>query len=454
MRKYILSLVLVAAVAGAGIWGYNQSEEKDKYYTLLNNQYQRMFYDMTASVESITTDLSKLMVSSQTRENVVLYSNIWQNAYNAQEKMSQLPVRKSETKKLEKFLNQLGDYTFAMAKMSINGEPLGEKEVGNLEKMHNYAMDLGQELHDLQEKALEGTVLKNELNRKVDDELKEANKEQNPIQLKFQKFEERMIEYPELIYDGPFSEHVIEGMRPRLQGDKISEKEASKKVVEFLGGGKVDKVESTTDGRGRIDTFSFEVIPENKGEEKDNPVYIDISQRKGYPVWILNNRKIEKKNISAKQAVEHASKFLEEKGFENMVPTYNLQYDRTTLVNYVWEQDGVLMYPDLIKVKVAMDNGEIVGFDSTPFLTTNYKRSLKEPKLSKEEARDKVSMRAEIEKEPKLCIIPTDAFGEIYCYEFEASYKGDKFLIYINVDTGEEEKILRMIQNENGTLMI
>lgn len=452
MKKYILPLILAAALAGTGVWGYNQYQEKDKYYTFLNNQYQRMFYDMTGSVESITTDLSKLMVSSQTRENVVLYSNIWQNAYNAQEKMSQLPIRQSDTNKLEKFLNQLGDYTFAMAKLSISGEQLGEKEIGNLEKLHNYALDLGQELHELQDKALKGRVFKNELNRKADDELEEANKEQNPIQLKFQKFEERMVEYPELIYDGPFSEHVIEGMRPRLKGDKISKEEASKKVVEFLGGGTVEKVESLTDSKGRIDTFSFEVVPEN--EEKENPIYIDISQRKGYPVWILNNRKIEKKKISAKQAVEHASKFLEEKGFENMVPTYNLQYDGTTLVNYAWEQDGVLMYPDLIKVKVAMDDGEIVGFDATAFLTTNYERNIKQPDLTPQEAREKVSIRAELEKDPKLCIIPTDALGEILTYEFEASYKGDKFLIYINANTGEEEKILKMIQNENGTLMI
>jgi len=454
MRRTILPLVLAAALAGISIWGYNQYQEKNRYYTFLDNQFQRMFYDMTGSVESITTDLSKLMVSSQTRENVVLYSNIWQNAYNAQEKMTQLPIKQADVTKLERFLNQLGDYTFAMAKMSIQGEPLGEKEVDTLERMHNYSLELAQDLHDLQKTALKGTVWKGELRKEGSKKLNKEAEEKNPIQLKFQKFEERMVEYPELIYDGPFSEHVIEGMRPRLQGDKITEEQARKKVVEFLGGGKVDKVESITNGRGRIDTYSFEVIPENKKEGKGNPVYIDISQRKGYVVWILNNRQVEKANISSKQAIKHASKFLEEKGYKNMVPTYTLRYDGVTLINYVYKQDGVIMYPDLIKVKVAMDNGEIVGFDSTPFLTTNYQRDIKEPGLTPQEAKEKVTIRANVEKEPQLCYIPTDAFGEIYCYEFEADYKGDKFLIYINADTGQEEKILRMIENEKGTLMI
>lgn len=453
-RRMILPAVLAIALVAVGAWGYNQYQEKNQYYTFLDNQFQRMYYDLMGSVETITTDLSKLMVSSQKKENMILYSNIWQNAYNAQEKLSQLPIRHGDITKIEKFLNQLGDYTFAMAQRDIKGEPLGDKEVGNLEKLHNYALELSQDLHDLQKEALKGTVWKGELRKEASKKLNKEAEKDNPIQAKFKKFEERMVEYPELIYDGPFSEHVIEGMRPRLKGDKISQEQAEKKVIEFLGGGKVDKVEKITNGQGRIDTYSFEVIPENQQKGKGNPVYIDISQRNGYVVWLLNNREVNKTNISPKQAIKHASKFLEEKGFKNMLPTYTLRYDGVVLVNYVYKQDDVVMYPDLIKVKVALDNGEIVGFDATHYLTTNYQRDLHKPKITAEEAREKVSLRANVERDPQLCIIPTSSFGEIYCYEFEATYKGDKFLIYINADTGEEEKILKTVKNENGTLMI
>ncbi|TCO78742.1 germination protein YpeB [Marinisporobacter balticus] len=454
MKKYILPIVLTVALLTTGIWGYNQYKEKNEYYIFLDNQFQRMYYDLTGSVETITTDLSKLMVSSQTKENIVLYSNIWQNAYNAQEKLSQLPIKHADITKTEKFLSQLGDYTFAMAKISISDKPLGDKEIDNLEKLHNYALKLSQDLQDLQKKALKGTIWKGELRKKGSKELNQEAEKENPIQLKFNKFEERMVEYPELIYDGPFSEHVIEGVRPRLKGPEITQKEAEKKVIEFLGGGKIDKVEKTTNGKGRIDTYSFEVIPKNQESGKGNSVYIDITQRNGYVAWILNNREVKKTNISPKQAIKYASKFLEEKGFKNMEPTYTVRYDGVVLVNYVYKQEDVFMYPDLIKVKVALDNGEIVGFDSTHFLTTNYKRDIKKPKQTAKQAREKISLRAQVEKDPQLCIIPTSSFGEIYCYEFEASYKGDQFLIYINANTGEEEKILKLIKSENGTLMI
>lgn len=452
--KFFVPVLLILALVVTGVWGYNQYEDKNEYYTFLDNQFQRMYYDLTGSVETITTDLSKLMVSSQQKENMVLYSNIWQNAYNAQEKLSQLPIKHGDISKTEKFLSQVGDYTFAMAKRNIEGEELSEKEIDNLEKLHNYALELSTELHDLQKEALKGNVWKGELRKEASKKLNKEAEEKNPIQLKFNKFEERMVEYPELIYDGPFSEHVIEGMRPRLQGDKISQEEAQEKVISFLGGGKVDKVEKTTDGRGRIDTYSFEVIPENKGEGKQNPVYIDISQRKGYVVWLLNNREVKDSKMSSKQAVNQATKFLAEKGFKNMVPTYTLRYGNVTLVNYAYQQDGVIMYADLIKVKVAQDNGEVVGFDSSHFLTTNYKRDIPTAKLTAEEAQKKISIRATVQGEPRLCYIPTSAYGEIYCYEFNADYKGDQFLIYINANTGEEEKILKTVKQENGTLMI
>ncbi len=454
-KRYILPTVLAIALVATAGWGYAQYQEKNNYYIHLENQYQRLYYDLTGSVESITTDLSKLMVSSpQKKENLILYSNIWKNAYNAQEKLAQLPIRHAEISKVQKFLNQLGDYTFAMAQRTFQGEELQDKERGNLEQLHNYSLELTQSLRELHEKVLKDVVWKDELKRKANTKLNEDAEKQNPIQVKFAQFEERMVEYPELIYDGPFSDHVSEGVRPRLKGKKVSRETAEKKVKEFLGNAKIQRVESLTDGRGRVDTYSFEVIPQNKADGKGNPVYIDISQTNGYVAWILNNRDIKEAKLSRKQAVQRASKFLEEKGYKNMISTYTVKYGNAVLINYAYQQDDVVMYPDLIKVKVALDNGEIVGFDATQFLTNNYERPIEKPLLTPEQAQEKISPQAELKGSPRLCYIPTQSLREIYCYEFQATYKGDLFLIYINADTGEEEKILKLIQNENGTLTI
>ena len=452
--KNTLIIILVVALIAAGTWGYMQYQEKSDYYTFLDNQFQRMFYDLIGSVETIATDMSKLLVSSQEKENIVLYSNILMNAYNAQESLSQLPIKHAEVTKLEKYLNQVGDYSLSLSKRNLNGDKLSEKERNNLEKLQGYAMELASDLHELQAKALKGRVWKNELRKEGSKKLNRKAEKDNPIQVKIAKFGERMIEYPELIYDGPFSEHAIKGMKPRLKEEKISQEEAKKRVMDFLGEGVIEKVEKRADSRGKIDTYSFTVKPKNKAEGQQNPIYIDISQRGGRILYILNNREVKKANISAKQAVAKASKFLEEKGYKTMEPTFNLRYDNVVVINFVYKQEDVLMYPDLIKVKVALDDGTIVGFDSTSFLTANYKRNTPKPKLTPEQAKEKVSVNVKLEEPPRLCYIPTPSFKEIYCYEFKTTYKGDTFFIYINADTGEEEEILKLVKSENGSLMI
>ncbi|WP_432406866.1 germination protein YpeB [Wukongibacter sp. M2B1] len=453
-RRNVSIIVLVIATLVSVGWGTMQYREKDRYYTFLDNQFQRMFYDLVGSVETISTDISKLLVSSQEKENIVLYSNILMNAYNAQDNLSQLPISHGEISKIEKFLNQVGDYTFALSRKSLNGDQLTEKDIANLEKLQSYAVDLGKDLHELHDKALKGKVWKGELNRKGKNKLSKAAKEKSQIQTQLVKYQERMVEYPELIYDGPFSEHAIQGMKPRLEGKKISEEEAKKRAIEFIGGGTVEKTSKSEENDSKISTYSFTLKPKNKEKEKQNPIYIDISKAGGKPILMLNNRNINKSNISGPKAVEIASKFLDEKGFKDMKPTFSLMNDNVMVLNYVYVQDDVIIYPDLIKVKVALDNGTIVGFDATKFLTSNYKRKITEPELSPEQAREKVSIRVETTEKPRLCYIPTPYLKEIYCYEFEAKYKGDTFFIYINAKTGVEEKIFKLIKRENGTLMI
>ena len=51
----------------------------------------------------------------------------------------------------------------------------------------------------------------------------------------------------------------------------------------------------------------------------------------------------------------------------------------------------------------------------------------------------------------RLALIPKGE-KEVVCYEFKGKYEGSDFIVYINGETGQEEQILQIIQNENGTL--
>lgn len=158
------------------------------------------------------------------------------------------------------------------------------------------------------------------------------------------------------------------------------------------------------------------------------------------------------KKLNDKQAGDKAKKFLKEQGFGDLTETYFLKNDNTTTITFIGvSKDGVLIYPDLLKVKVALDNGEIVGFDAYQYLMSHRKRDIPKPRLTEEEARKKVSPRIKVER-VKLAIIPMPGNKEQLCYEFKGKYNKFDYFVYINAETGSEENILRIIKDEDGTL--
>lgn len=63
------------------------------------------------------------------------------------------------------------------------------------------------------------------------------------------------------------------------------------------------------------------------------------------------------------------------------------QYDNLANFSFVREEDGVLIYPEKITVRSAMDNGEVIGFQASDFVYEHQvKRDIPQPKLSLAEA--------------------------------------------------------------------
>ena len=120
-------------------------------------------------------------------------------------------------------------------------------------------------------------------------------------------------------------------------------------------------------------------------------------------------------------------------------------------INYAYQQNDVTMYPDLIKVKVALDNGEILGIETSGYLNSHTERKLTTPKISKEEAKKKLNKDLKIESEG-LAFIPTEFKTEIECWEFKGKVDDTDFLVYINIENGREEDILTIVNTPNGTL--
>ena len=158
-------------------------------------------------------------------------------------------------------------------------------------------------------------------------------------------------------------------------------------------------------------------------------------------------------NQRVEEAKQAAAEFLESRGIENMRESYYAFSDGVCTINYAYEQDGVLCYPDLIKVSVALDDGSIVEYDASGFLMNHQdQRDLNAQKLTADQARESVSP-ALTPDEGRPALIPTAGLNEVLTYEFLCEGEnGEQVLVYINADTGYEEQILILLRTDNGIL--
>ena len=123
-------------------------------------------------------------------------------------------------------------------------------------------------------------------------------------------------------------------------------------------------------------------------------------------------------------------------------------------INFAYQQGSVTCYTDLIKVGVALDNGEVVLFDARGYLMNHQDRALSSATLTKEQAQEKLSPYLTVQS-AGVALIPSDAGSENLCYEFMCKGKNDqKVLVYVNCQTGEEEQILILLETEGGILTI
>ncbi|MGN1098038.1 MAG: PepSY1/2 domain-containing protein, partial [Clostridia bacterium] len=252
--------------------------------------------------------------------------------------------------------------------------------------------------------------------------------------------EEELHDYPSLVYDGPFSQHVT-NKEPVFLMNKasIDENMAKSIACSYIG----NEAVLAGKGDGKIPSYYF-----TNGDKK-----IEITQAGGNILWMLNNRRIGEKKLTLNQAKQYAAKFLRQNGFSNMTESYYDIKDDCAVINYAWTQNGYTVFPDLVKVKVALDNGEIVGFEGRGYIMNHTPRNIPEPRITPEEAVKMVSRGAEVES-TSYAVIPLDGGSEAFCYQLKGTIDDKHFLIYINTQTGAEEKIMILLETETGVLAV
>lgn len=411
------------------------------------NQYNRAFYELVDYVQNVETYLAKSLISTTPEHGAETLTNVWREANLAQTYLAQLPIESQELENTEKFLNQVSDYSYTLSRKNINNESLTDKDLENIKDLHLYSVQLENTLNQLSEDINSGRISWNELTKKG--RIAFAQQVSSSSTDGFSALEENFHEYSGLIYDGAFSEHLTSSKKIGLTGEEIQEEQAKQKAIDFIGNNNIKQIDSFGFSENAdIPEYLFLVKTNNEDE-----INISISKTGGHVVYMNSNRDINTEIITQEEANQKGKEFLNSKGFYNMKETYYLKQEGIITINYAYTQNNVIMYPDLIKVKVALDNGEVLGIETTGYLNNHTQRNLDKVEITKEKAKEILNKDLEILSEG-MAVIPTEFQTEILCYEFKGKVEDREFLVYINANTGKEEDILIITETENGTLTL
>ena len=444
IKKNIFWIILIISIAIIIILAYLLFKKNKEVQLVNTNLYNSNFYELVDYIQNVETYLSKSTISTSSTHSAETLTYLWREANLAQTYLSELPIQSQEFENTSKFLNQVSDYSYALSRKNIKGEDLTEEELKNLEELHSYSLELENTLNELALELENGALSWKDLTKKDNGQFAQSVSSSLDI---FDQLEQNFHEYSGLIYDGAFSEHLTSSNPKMIKGDEISEEDAAKKAKDFLGENNAYEISNLgANENANILAYNFS-IKNNDGKT----TYISISKKGGYVIYSSFNREIKEQKLNYEEANNKALEYLKQKGFDNMKETYYLAENGILTINYAYVQQDIIMYPDLIKIKVALDNGEILGIETTGYLSNHEERNLKTAKITKEEAKKKLNKNLNIMSE-KMAVIPTEYKTEIFCYEFKGKIDDREFIVYINAETGEEEDILVIYNTPNGVL--
>lgn len=441
-KNIVIAILLITTIFGA--YQYNRAENLRRQ---LNNTYNRAFYELVDYVQNVEVMLMKARMTSSPELTAATLRNVWQDANAATSNLGQLPLSVGVLSNTEKFLSQVADMSQTLANQNTMGKPIDVNQMKTLDQLYSFSLNLEESLNGLKNDLSNGNFtwesIREEGNRTVAQTSEDMPKT-------FESIDKGFEEMPTLIYDGPFSEHMENRKALGLKGNKVDENQAIQSLGNFLGQDNIRNIQKLADNNnGIINTINFKM--ELDGKKEDSVAEADVSVMGGHVIWYLYNRGVGSPGIDINKAKEIGKNFLKSRGYPNMRDTYYLQNDGVATINYAYTENDITYYPDLIKVKVALDNGEVVGFEAKGFFMNHTQRDFDTPKLSDAQARQKV-LRGESIRSSGLAVIPTTYGTEILCYEFIGKLDDKDFLVYINANTGAEEQVLMIINTDEGIL--
>ncbi len=442
MRSFITAALAVLLVA-TGIWGYMQYQQKKALMIEAENGYQQAFHELVYQVDVIHDKTGEALAMNSKSNLTPALTDVWRLTSEAHNAISRLPLGFMPFSKTEEFLGASGDFMYKTAVRDLDSEPLTEKEYERLESLYKQSADLQKELRGVQQTVLEKNL------QWIDVAHATANGEEpkdNTVVDGFNTIERKSSEFSEadVFNAAQVQKSVSDDALKRLKGKAISKKEAASIAKSYFNmDAEVTSVEQSL--KGADVPFYTVVVDGQDGEEGS----MDIMKKGGYPLTFTVNKTPGKSRISLYEASVKAAAFLKKHEFENMVVTESAQYDHTGVFTFTKKIGDTLIYPESVVVKTALDTGDVMGLEAQNYWKNTKERKVKKPSLTEEKAKKELHPKLTV-LETHKAVVTNEEMKDVLCYEFLAENGTASYRIFINADTGKEERIEKLAEAEAG----
>ena len=417
-----LSMVFAAQLVVVGA-------ENDKNKRDLENVYKSTVVSLGDSLDNLEVNMSKLMVARGAGENRRLITDTYRHAETAAAEVAALPLSFENITAVTRFFNQVGDWCMSFIRAIDNGSDTTNYRA-QADEIYAAASHLSQQFRIIEENIEEnGAFASIGENRILPYDFESI----------FTDFSDNSVEYPALIYDGPFSDGKRYSFAEIDDKPEITRDEALEIAFNKFGI-TADDVYLTDDK-----TAAFAIEGRADGQE----AFLMLTKKGGFPLMMSITRSgVSGSEKSRDQLERDAENYMERAGMKDLKAVWFNRVDDYVAVNLAPVKEGVVFYTYLVKVRLSA-GGEIEGFECSGYCAGSVKTGLT-PSITAEQAKAVVSDKIAISC-VRLAVIPVDE-KQVFCYEVAGSYKGLDYFVYVDAVSGKEVNILRVVDNKQGSM--
>ncbi|WP_026961975.1 PepSY1/2 domain-containing protein [Alicyclobacillus herbarius] len=416
---------LVVVGGGLGWWGYSQYHEKQALAAEVQSRYEGTFHNLTTDANHLEEELGKALVSGDTASFQGHLRNVWRLSSIAQDDVGNLPLQLMPTHHTQQFLANVGKQTDQW--LTQGASPTDKNVHSKLQKMYQQAHKMSTSLNQMQ-----GTVLNQRLSwLSVTQALQQERQQKTDNQIVdgFHKMDKAAGAFAET-KETPATPH-----RPStnaLRGEKkVTATDAKRAVAQVLGVGVGQNWHATmTDKGSKVPEFIV------TGSTKWGHLRALVSQSGGHVLSFQVDYQMGKGTYDFSDAERKAESWLKRRGFTAVELLNSYQYDRTGYYVFAPLYKGVPVMSQTISVKVALDQGGIIGYDASNYfyypVDAVPSRVYSANQLQK---RLHPSFQVRMRRE---CIVKDKNGNYQPAVAFYGTENGETYRVFMNAHTGHE----------------